>query len=149
MKSVRKLHRISQLEEKVIKDKVQTIGEPNCWNVLGSQLNLPIRTIQEHYYDYVRANQDSFTEEEDKLILVLLDRGLSFNQMRPHFSNRTRVQLRNRYNKMQRDNLKLKPSFELSLDHNLFNFDEFAPLENFIIDSQFPNENSSETKEKY
>jgi hypothetical protein len=73
MKAPRKLHRITQSEEKKIKDAVKHIGEPYCWKCLVALLNLPLRNIQEHYRDYMKANHAPFSIAEDKLNNELIE----------------------------------------------------------------------------
>jgi hypothetical protein len=134
MKAPRKIHRITLNEEKKIKEIVDTVGEPYCWKFLVAVLELPMRNIREHYRDYIQANQAPFSIHEDKLIFDLLAEGLSFHKMIPYFSNRTRIQLRNRYNKIERQKSKQNSVFRPISDAQIILFEEFTFEENFSSD---------------
>jgi hypothetical protein len=149
MKAARKVHRITQLEAKKIKDIVERIGEPDCWKFLGVLLNLPIRNIREHYRDYMQANQAPFSITEDKLINELFEKGFTFHQMTPRFSNRTRIQLRNRYKKLHREHSKRGPVFKPILDSEFQIFAEFQKMENSSSEAPFATPNGEETHQNF
>jgi hypothetical protein len=135
MKAIRKVHRISKSNKKKMKEIIETFGVPSCWNVLHSLLNLSVKNLRDHYRDYMKANVDPFTEDEDKLIFSLVEKGLTFQSMTSHFSNRPRVHLRNRYQKLQRERLMLKSSVQFCTDDEFLIFDQFIHFENSAFDS--------------
>jgi hypothetical protein len=149
MKAGRKLHRITKQEEKKIKDIVEGTGEPYCWKFLGLVLNLPTRNIREHYRDYMQANQAPFSITEDKLIDELFEKGFTFHQMTPRFSNRTRIQLRNRYNKLHRAQSKGGPVFKPIFDSELEIFPEFQTIEKSSSEAPFATPNGEQTHQNF
>lgn len=105
MKGKKVLQKFDEEEDERLKYLISTLGTKSWLKIAEQMGNRTSRQCKERWEKYLspEINKDEWTEDEDRLLLQLHKRlGSKWTKLVKNFKNRTTIQLRNRYNVLER-----------------------------------------------